>query len=66
MVGIDQSENSDFKFHVQGVFRFHNQSYVPDDAEMKKVILEERHRSKLSTSGSYKNVSRFEEFVFVA
>ena len=48
MVGIDQSENSDFKLDDQGVLRFRNRICIPDDAEMKKVILEESHRSKLS------------------
>ena len=48
MVGIDQSENNDFKLDAQGVLRFCNLICIPDDAEMKKVILEESHRSKLS------------------
>ena len=48
MVGIDQSENSDFKLDAQGVLRFRNQICIPDDAEMKKVILDKSHRSKLS------------------
>ena len=30
------------------MLRFRNQIYIPDDVEMKKVILEESHRSKLS------------------
>ena len=30
------------------MLKFHNWIYIPDDAEMKKVILEECHRSKLS------------------
>ena len=41
MVGIDQSKNSDFKLDAQGVFRFRNRICIPDDVEMKKVILEE-------------------------
>ena len=48
MVGIDQYENNDFKLDARGVLRFRNQICIPDDAEMKKVILEEIHRSKLS------------------
>ena len=48
MVRIDQSENGDFKLDAQGVLRFCNRISIPDDAEMKKVILEESHRSKLS------------------
>ena len=48
MVGIDQSENSDFKLDAQGVLRFHNRICIPDDTEMKRMILEESHRSSLS------------------
>ena len=48
MVGIDQFENNDFKLDEQGVLRFRNRICILDDAEMKKVILEESHRSKLS------------------
>ena len=48
MVGIDQAENCYFKLDQQGVLRFHNRICIPDNAEMKKVILEESHRSKLS------------------
>ena len=67
MVGIDQYENSDFKLDAQGVLRFNNRICIPDDAEMKKVILEESHRSKLSIHpGATKEVSRYEEFVLVA
>ena len=40
MVGIDQFENSDFRLDMQGVLRFRNRICIPDDAEMKKVILE--------------------------
>ena len=40
MVGIDQPENNDFKLNAQGVLRFRNRICIPDDAEMKKVILE--------------------------
>ena len=39
MVGIDHSENNDSKLDVQGVLRFRNQIFIPDDDEMKKVIL---------------------------
>ena len=48
MVGIDQSENGDFKLDAQGVLRFRNRICIPDDADMKKAILEESHKSKLS------------------
>ena len=30
------------------MLRFHNRIFIPDDAEMKKMILEESHRIKLS------------------
>ena len=40
VVGLDQSENDDFKLDAQGVLRFHNWICIPDDAEKKKVILE--------------------------
>ena len=48
MVGIDQSENSDFKLDAQGVLKFCNRICIPNDVEIKKVIIEEIHRSKLS------------------
>ena len=48
MVGINQSENNDFKLDAQGVLRFCKRNCILDDAEMKRVILEESHRSKLS------------------
>ena len=40
MVGIDQSKNKDFKLDAQDVLRFSNRICIPEDAEMKKVILE--------------------------
>ena len=40
VVGLDQFENDDFKLDAQGVLRFCNRICIPDDAEMKKVILE--------------------------
>ena len=40
VVRLDQSENDDFKLDVQGVLRFCNRICIPDDAKMKKVILE--------------------------
>ena len=48
MVGSNQSKDNDFKVDVQGVLRFCGQICIPDDAEMKKMILEESHRSSLS------------------
>ena len=48
MVVIDPSENKYFKLDAQGVLIFCNRICIPNDAEIKKVILEESHRSKLS------------------
>ncbi|XP_058726068.1 uncharacterized protein LOC131597384 [Vicia villosa] len=48
MVGIDQSENSDFNLNAHGMLRFRDRICIPDDAELKRLILEEGHRSKLS------------------
>jgi len=48
MVGNNQTEDSDFKVDDQGVLRFRNRICISDDAEMKKMILEESHRSNLS------------------
>jgi len=48
MVGSNQTEDSDFKVGDQGVLRFWNRICIPDDAEMKKMILEESHKSNLS------------------
>ena len=47
MVGSNQSEDSDFKVDAQGVLRFQNRICIPDDSEMKKMILEESHISGL-------------------
>ena len=40
VVRLDQSENDDFKLDVQGGLRFRNRICIPDDVEVKKVILE--------------------------
>lgn len=48
IVGIDKAENSDFKVDEQGILRFCDRICIPDDSNMKKAILEESHRSKLS------------------
>ena len=48
MVGNNQSKDSDFKLDAQGVLRFRDRICILDDAEMKKMILEEGHRSSLS------------------
>ena len=48
MVGNDQTEDSDFKVDDQGVLRFRGRICIPENDEMKKMILEESHRSSLS------------------
>jgi len=49
MVGSNQTEDSDFKVDDQGVLRFRGRIYIPDYDEMKKMILEESHKSSLSS-----------------
>lgn len=48
IVGIDKAENSDFKIDEQGILRFRDRICISNNSEMKKAILEESHRSKLS------------------
>ena len=48
LVSSDQTEDGDFKIDDQGVLRFRGRICIPDDDEMKKMILEESHRSNLS------------------
>ncbi|XP_050909944.1 uncharacterized protein LOC127123807 [Lathyrus oleraceus] len=48
IIGLGQSENEDFKLDAQGVLRFRDRIYVPDDVDLKRMILEESHRSNLS------------------
>ena len=48
MVVSNRSDDSEFKVDAQGVLRFRDRICIPDNAEMKKVILEENHRSSLS------------------
>ena len=48
MSGIGQSENEDFEIDAQNVLRYRGRICVPEDEEMRKAILEEGHRSKLS------------------
>jgi len=48
MVGNNQTEDSDFKVDDQGVLRFRGRICIPDNAEMKKMFLEESHGSNLS------------------
>ena len=48
LVVDNQTEDSDFKVDDQGVFRFQGRICIPDNDGMKKMILEESHRSSLS------------------
>jgi len=48
LVASNQTEDSDFKVDDQGVLRFRGRICIPEDDEMKKMILEEGHRSSLS------------------
>jgi len=47
-IGENQTKVNDFKVDDQGVLRFRGRICIPDDDEMKKMILEESHRSSLS------------------
>lgn len=44
----NQTENSDIKIDDQGVLRFRGRICIPDDEEIKKMILEESRRISLS------------------
>jgi len=48
LVASNQTEDSDFKVDEHGVLRFRGRICIPDNDEMKKMILEESHRSSLS------------------
>ena len=48
MYGSNQTDGSDFEVDEQGVLRFRDKICIPDKAELKKMILEEIHRSSLS------------------
>jgi len=48
VVANNPAEDSDFKVDDQGILRFRGIICIPDNEEMKKLILEESHRSSLS------------------
>jgi len=48
LIDSHQTEDSDFRVDDQGVLRFRGRICIPDDDEMKKMILEESHKSSLS------------------
>ncbi|XP_058784482.1 uncharacterized protein LOC131659287 [Vicia villosa] len=59
MVGIDQVENSDFKLDAQGVLRFRNRIYIPDDVDLKRAILEGHRNGQMEgTSQSLEDLFR--------
>ena len=45
---IGSDEARDFALGEDGILMFQGRICVPDDAEMKKLILEEGHKSRLS------------------
>ena len=45
---INQGKETDFKIDEKGVIRFRDRVCVPDLPELKKMILEEGHKSGLS------------------
>jgi len=47
-IGENQTEDGNFRVDDQGVLRFRGRICIPDNDEMKKMILEESHRSSLS------------------
>jgi hypothetical protein len=48
LVGGNPSKDNDFRVDKQGVLRFRGRICIPDNDEIKKLILEESHRSSLS------------------
>ena len=48
LIDSNQTEHSDFKVDDQGMLLFRGRICIPDNDEMKKMILEESHRSSLS------------------
>ena len=48
MTTSDQNADGDFKVDDQGVLRFRVRICIPDDEGLKKLILEESHKSSLS------------------
>jgi len=45
---LGSEEAKDFTLGSDGILRFQGRVCVPDDVEVKKLILEERHKSHLS------------------
>ena len=57
LVTSNQTEDSDFKVDDLGVLRFQGRICIPDNEEIKKMILEESHRSSLSIHPGATNVT---------
>ncbi|MCI71364.1 hypothetical protein A2U01_0092627, partial [Trifolium medium] len=47
MVLIKEGKETNIKIDESGVMRFHGRVYVPDVPELKRMIMEEGHRSGL-------------------
>nr|KYP45025.1 Retrotransposable element Tf2 [Cajanus cajan] len=45
---VGQKDGEKFNIDQKGVLRFNDRIYVPNDSEIKKIILGEAHKSKLS------------------
>jgi len=45
---LESDEAKDFALGNDGILRFQGRVYIPDDAEVKSLILEEGHKSRLS------------------
>jgi len=64
---IESGRDGSFNVGFDGVLRLQNRICVPNVPELRKMILEERHRSNLSIHpGAYQDVSGFEDDVLVA
>ncbi|MCI61009.1 hypothetical protein A2U01_0082265, partial [Trifolium medium] len=48
LVSIDEGRETDFKVDENGIIRYRGRVCVPDVPELRKMILEEGHRSGLS------------------
>ena len=48
MAASNQNAGGDFRVDDQGVLRFRGRICIPDDEDLKKLILEESHKSSLS------------------
>ncbi|XP_073224724.1 uncharacterized protein [Cicer arietinum] len=64
---IDQGREPDFKIGVDGILRFKDRICVPDVDELRKMILEEGHRSCLSIHpGATKILTKYAHFILIS